>query len=323
VVAGGRAQIEDDKEGAMNSPVLILYLEDDARDAELVRDKLQRIAMPHELRVAKDRTEYEAALAQTRFDLILSDYSLPNYDGMAALALARVKQPHVPFILISGTLGEERAVDCMLGGATDFVLKQRLNRLVPTILRALTEAEAHQKRRAVEAALRESEALLSSTFQTLPIPISVTDLATEKWVEINEAFLNVTGYTRAEVIGHTYREIKLWKRLEDREKMGTLLGAQGYARDLEVDITKKSGATGTILISAKECKLAGKPHLLIVGIEITERKQADEAIRSQLEELRRWQTVTLGREGRIDELKREVNALATRLGEKRRYESAK
>src|ERR1017187_17075 len=103
----------------MSNPVLILYLEDDPRDAELVRDQLQQAFMACELRVASDRAEYEAALAQTRFDLILSDYKLPNYDGMAALALARAKQPEVPFILISGTLGEEQAVDCMLRGATD------------------------------------------------------------------------------------------------------------------------------------------------------------------------------------------------------------
>ena len=128
----------------MNNPALILYPEDNPRDAERVRDKLQQIAMPHELRIASDRSEYEAALAQTRFDLILSDYSLPDYDGMSALALAREMQSDVPFILISGTLGEERAVDCVVRGATDYVLKQDLNRLVPALLRALTEAVGHQ-----------------------------------------------------------------------------------------------------------------------------------------------------------------------------------
>jgi len=139
----------------MNNPVLILYLEDDPRDAELVRDQLQQARIPCELRVASNRAEYEAALAQTRFDLILSDYKLPNYDGMAALALARTKQPEVPFILISGTLGEERAVDCVVSGATDYVLKQRLQRLVPAVLRALTEAEEHRKRREAEETLRQ------------------------------------------------------------------------------------------------------------------------------------------------------------------------
>ena len=106
----------------MNKPMLILYLEDDPRDAEMVRDSLQQTDIVCELRIASDRAQYEASLAQTRFDLILSDYSLPDYDGMAALALARETQPDVPFIIISGTLGDEHAVDFMIRGATDFVL---------------------------------------------------------------------------------------------------------------------------------------------------------------------------------------------------------
>ena len=141
----------------MNNPALILYLEDDPRDVELVRDRLQQADIACELRVARDRAEYEAALARSHFDLILADYNLPEYNGMAALALARVKQPDVPFILISGTVGEEQAVDCVLRGATDYVLKQRLHRLIPAVLRALTEAEERRKRREAEESLRQNE----------------------------------------------------------------------------------------------------------------------------------------------------------------------
>lgn len=140
---------------------LILYLDDNPRDAERVRDILQQSELACELRLVGDREAYEAALAQTRFDLILSADALPDCDGTAALALARERQPDVPFILLSSTLGEEQAVDCVLRGATDFVLKQRPNRLVPAILRALTEAGAQQHRREAEAALRLSEERLS------------------------------------------------------------------------------------------------------------------------------------------------------------------
>jgi two-component sensor histidine kinase len=140
---------------------LILYLDDNPRDAERVRDLLQQSELACELRLVGDREAYEAALAQTRFDLILSADALPDCDGTAALALARERQPDVPFILLSSTLGEEQAVDCVLRGATDFVLKQRPNRLVPAILRALTEAGAQQHRREAEAALRLSEERLS------------------------------------------------------------------------------------------------------------------------------------------------------------------
>jgi DNA-binding NtrC family response regulator len=140
----------------MNRLVQILHLENSSRDAELVRNKLQQRGMVCTLRIASNRAEYEAALAQTRFDLILSDYSLTDYDGMAALALAREKQPGVPFLLVTGTLDDEQALDCVLRGATDYVLKRRLELLVPVALRALKEADEREKRRQSDVALRQS-----------------------------------------------------------------------------------------------------------------------------------------------------------------------
>jgi PAS domain S-box-containing protein len=176
----------------MNNPVLILYLEDNPRDAELVRDQLQLASMACELRIASGRAEYEAALARTCFDLILSDYCLPDYDGLAALALARAKQPHVPFILISGTLGEEQAVDCLLSGATDYVLKQRLNRLVPAMLRALAEAAERQKR-------RESEARYRALFHGSVDGILIADIETKTFKYANPALCRMLGYTEYEL----------------------------------------------------------------------------------------------------------------------------
>ncbi len=141
----------------MTGPVRICYLEDDPRDVELVRARLEQAEIACDLHLARSRPEYEAALAGDGFDLILSDYSLPDYDGLSALALARERHPETPFILVSGAVGEERAVDCVLRGATDYVLKQRLERLAPAVRRAVKEAEEHRQRRAAEEALRASE----------------------------------------------------------------------------------------------------------------------------------------------------------------------
>ncbi|MBI5822022.1 MAG: PAS domain S-box protein [Verrucomicrobia bacterium] len=147
----------------------ILHLEDNPSDAELVRHLLQKNAkMTCEVRLARNRAQYEAALAETKFDLILSDYDLPDYDGFAALQLARLKQPETPFILVTGTLGEEQAVNAMLHGATDYVLKQGLHRLVPAVLRALTQADENRKRHTAEAALRESDERLRLLGDNLP-----------------------------------------------------------------------------------------------------------------------------------------------------------
>lgn len=131
-------------------PVRILYLEDNPRDVEPLRDKLAQTGLAFELAVAKDREEFELALAGRPFDLIFSDYLLPSYDGMSAMSRARELQPDVPFILLSGVLGEEQAVDCVLRGATDYVLKHHLDRLVPATLRALREAEERRLRKKAE-----------------------------------------------------------------------------------------------------------------------------------------------------------------------------
>ncbi len=133
-----------------NAPVRILYLEDNPRDVEPLRDKLAQTGLTFELTVSKDRDEFELALAGPRFNLIFSDYLLPSYDGMSAMARARELQPGVPFILLSGVLGEEQAVDCVLRGATDYVLKHHLDRLIPATLRALREAEERRLRKKAE-----------------------------------------------------------------------------------------------------------------------------------------------------------------------------
>ena len=195
----------------MNNPVLILYLEDDPRDAGLMRDKLQQANIGCELRVASDRAEYEAALAQTRFDLILSDYKLPNYDGMAALALARAQQPDVPFILISGTLGEEAAVDCVLRGATDYLLKQRLDRLVPAVLRTLAEAEERRKRREAEESRRASEVQYRRLFEAAQDGILILDAETGMVVDVNPFLVELLGFPREAFLGREVWELGFFK----------------------------------------------------------------------------------------------------------------
>ncbi|HKQ38660.1 MAG TPA: response regulator [Verrucomicrobiae bacterium] len=134
----------------MPAPVRILHLEDDRRDAEMVRSILQADQLDCEIQLARSRGEFERALQQSDFDLILSDYSIPNYTGFSALEFARSAAPGVPFILLSGTLGEELAVESLRGGATDYLLKDRIHRLVPAIQRAVCEAREKAEKKKIE-----------------------------------------------------------------------------------------------------------------------------------------------------------------------------
>jgi len=131
----------------------ILCLEDEAGDRELMEQTLAAEGLDCRVVQVQARKEFEAMLQQKQFDLIISDFSLPAYDGGAALAAARKNQPETPFILLSGTIGEERAVEFLKSGATDCVLKQNLNRLGPAIRRALAEAEERRRRKKAEDSL--------------------------------------------------------------------------------------------------------------------------------------------------------------------------
>ena len=144
------------------SPALrILHLEDDGTDAEIVQRVLQRGGIACDVVRVETRDEFIAALERGAIDLILADFSLPDFDGLSALHLALEKLPEVPFIFVSGTLGEEVAIDALKIGATDYVLKERLSRIVAAVRRALREAAERAERRNAERELRRSEAFLA------------------------------------------------------------------------------------------------------------------------------------------------------------------
>jgi PAS domain S-box-containing protein len=133
-------------------------------------------------------------------------------------------------------------------------------------------------RKQTEIALQDSETLFSTTFRSSPIPVSLTDMATEKWLEVNDAFLQVTGYKREEIIGHTFQEISLWKQPDARDKMKKILTQQGHVINYEVEILNKNGSTITMLISVEKITLADNAYLLIMGNDITERKRMEEEL---------------------------------------------
>src|SRR6202165_3187937 len=145
----------------MISEFHILHLEDDPNDAELLQETLAAGGISCHVTRVENEAAFVASLEQERVDLILADYSLPSFDGLTALKIARKGWPHVPFIFVSGTLGEEVAIEALKVGATDYVFKTRLSRIVPSVQRALREAEERIELRHAEEALQRSEAYLA------------------------------------------------------------------------------------------------------------------------------------------------------------------
>jgi DNA-binding NtrC family response regulator len=145
----------------VKSPLRILYLEDDPRDAELVQETLAVDGIACQLTRVETQADFIASLEQGGFDLVLADHTLPNFDGLSALKIAQRNWPDIPFIFVSGTLGEEVATEALKVGATDFVLKTRLSRIGPLVQRALRESEERIELNRSEEARQRSEAYLA------------------------------------------------------------------------------------------------------------------------------------------------------------------
>lgn len=142
-------------ERGMEQTLRILILEDVPTDAELIERELRRAGIKFAAQRVDTREDFIRALEAPTPDLILADYKLPAFDGLQALAIARERVPHVPFIFVTGAMGEEFAIETMVQGATDYVLKDRLSKLVPAVERACKEARELVQRRHAEDALRQ------------------------------------------------------------------------------------------------------------------------------------------------------------------------
>jgi diguanylate cyclase (GGDEF)-like protein/PAS domain S-box-containing protein len=141
----------------LTDPVRILLVEDVGNDAELVLRILRKSGLDCTGRRVETESDFRKQLVEFSPHVVLSDFSMPLFDGMSALAIARVDRPHIPFIFVSGTIGEEYAIQALKNGATDYVLKHDLGRLPPAVDRALQDAKSAAEQRRMQAALQHSE----------------------------------------------------------------------------------------------------------------------------------------------------------------------
>ncbi|MBU4447755.1 MAG: PAS domain S-box protein [Proteobacteria bacterium] len=266
----------------MERSLRILILEDLPSDAELMVYELRQAEIAHSYRRVADREHFVAALAEDWPDLILSDFHLPNFDGLEALALAQATCPDKPFIFVSGAMGEEVAIDAVQRGATDYVLKDRLSRLARAVQRALREAEERQERRQAEAALKASEEKYRLLVKNLPGVVykGYVDCAVDF---IDEKVEELTSYPKREF---DTRNMK-WHDIlvtEDYQQFKTafqrgLKESGSYIR--EYRIRRKDGEVIWIQDRGQIICGPGGQVEYISGVffDITERRRAEEALR--------------------------------------------
>lgn len=184
--------------------ISILMLEDSPLDAELILARMDKEQIPYKVCRAATEKEFRDAIYAQAFDLILSDFSLPLFSGSDALEIAIECCPDVPFIFVSGALGEEVAIETLKRGATDYVLKHRLERLAPAVKRALAEAGERKRREAAEAGLRQSESRYRLLAEATPIFVWAAD-EDGGTTFVNRQFSNYTGVSFEETLAGNWR----------------------------------------------------------------------------------------------------------------------
>jgi PAS domain S-box-containing protein len=257
----------------------ILHLEDSDNDAALVESMVcgewPRCSITH---VAK-RSEYLNAIEAGGFDLILSDYAMPDFDGLSALGLARTWCPDKPFIFLSGTLGEERAVEALKLGATDYIIKDRPTRLISAIRQALALADETVRRQRTEEALRENRERYRLITENVVDMIAVLDLHGRR-VYLNPAYRELLGEERSLAGTDAFGDV----HPDDRQRIRVLFAdtvMTGAKHRLEYRLRLTDGAEHFIESQASAIRdAAGNvASVLVVARDITERRRNEERLR--------------------------------------------
>jgi two-component system sensor histidine kinase/response regulator len=265
----------------MTVPLRILLLEDNPADAELNEHILRKAGLEFESLRVEDEAAYVAALENFRPNLVLADYKLPHFDGLQALKLLREKDADLPFIFVTGSMGEELAVESLHLGANDYLLKDRISRLPVAIERAMTEARQRAQLRRAERESRASEIRYRRLFESIRDALVVVDMS-GCIIECNQTYLDMLGYTEEE-IGHlTYQQVtpERWRADEARIVAEEIL-PKGVSPVYEKEYLRKDGQI--IPIELRTYLLrddAGQPtSMWAIVRDISERKAVEAELR--------------------------------------------
>jgi PAS domain S-box-containing protein len=257
-----------------------LMVEDSEDDMLLIIRELKKGGYNPVYERVETATAMKKALQEKQWDIILCDYKLPKFSGEKAIGLLKETNIDIPLIIVSGTIGEETAVECMRSGAKDYIMKNKLSRLCPAIARELVDADSRSKRKQVEGELRESEGNFRHSLDNSPLGVRISTKEAET-VYANQAALDIYGYDSIEEIKRipvkerytpqSYAEYKIRKKKREQGELGP--------SEYEISIVRKNGEVRHLLAFRKEILWNGVNKFQIIYQDITERKQTEEKLR--------------------------------------------
>jgi PAS domain S-box-containing protein len=274
----------------------ILHLEDSSSDAELIAALLAREWPACAVSKVETRAQFLAALEVGDFDVILSDYSMGSFDGLSALELARVWCPEKPFIFLSGTIGEDRAVEALKRGAMDYVIKDRPGRLVPAIRQAMARMEEGRQHRMTAEALRQNRERFREITENVADLVVLLDLGGRRLYH-NRAYVGALGEP-GELIGtsffanvHAEDRPRIWDNFTEMVRSG--VGGQSEYRIVRQDGAMRYIESHDSVICDRDGNVT---HALVVARDVTDRRAAEERIHEQAALLDKTQDAILVRD---------------------------
>lgn len=253
--------------------IKILHLEDSNEDSELIHSIINSAEIELDYYITDNEKDYLNILEKEHINLILSDYNLPEYNGNEALKVAKEQYSHIPFIFVSGTMGEDTAINAMLNGATDYVLKNKLERLVPAIKRAIHESEIEINRKRAENLLKDSEEKFRSYIEYAPDGVFIID-ETGRYIDVNRSACRITGYSKSEIEQMSIQDLLADESLEDGLNLFKKLLETGV---LSSELFFKRKDNSTCCFSLDAVKLSDT-RFLGFAKDISQRKRAEQEL---------------------------------------------
>ncbi len=272
----------------MAKKLRVLILEDVSTDAQLVEQELRRRNVAFTSQVVATREAFTAALKGFAPDVILADYMLPQFNGMKALSLAKELSPDEPFIIVTGSINEQTAVECIKAGAADYVTKGHLGRLVPAVQGALEKKREREERKRAERALGRSEERFRKLFEESNDAIFIHTL--DGWIlDVNSRACQMVGYSPEQLRGMRIHSLHAE---EAEEASSTALEETTQSRSTRFESAFKR-ADGTLIDVEVSARLVDQREGLVQAIvrDITERKRAEEALQESQERLSKAQRI--------------------------------